>query len=60
MESADRCKSKSEDVNEGPASKKIKHHAVVQFYEEDYDKQVGLKWPDLGKVRFAHWRFLCC
>ena len=43
MESADERKSKSEDGNEGPASKKMKHHHVVQFYEEDYDKQVGLK-----------------
>ena len=43
MESADKCKSNSEDGNEGPASKKMKYHPVVQFYEEDYDKQVGLK-----------------
>jgi len=58
VESADRRRSKSEDGNEGPASKKMKHPAVVQFYEEDYDKQVGLKWLDLCMVRFLHWRFL--
>ena len=43
MESAEEHKRRSEDSNEGPASKKIKQHPVVQFYEEDYDKQVGLK-----------------
>ena len=43
MESDDGRKSKSEDGSEGPASKKMKHNPVVQFYEEDYDKQVGLK-----------------
>jgi hypothetical protein len=26
----------------------------VRFYEEDYDKQVGLKWLDLCMVRFLH------
>jgi hypothetical protein len=60
VENADRRRSKSEDGNEGPASKKMKHHAVVQFYEEDYDKQVGLKWLDLCMVRFLRWRFLYC
>ena len=42
MDRADKCDSKPEDGNEGPASKKMKHHPVVQFYEENYDKQVGL------------------
>jgi len=43
VESADKRKIKAEDVNEVPASKKPKHNPLVQFYEEDYDKQVGLK-----------------
>jgi hypothetical protein len=43
VESADKCKSKHEDGDKEPASKKIKLDPVVQFYEEDYDKQVGLK-----------------
>jgi len=43
VESADEHKRKSEDSNEGPASKKMKQLPVVQFYEEDYDKQVGMK-----------------
>jgi hypothetical protein len=43
VESAEERKSKSEVGNEGPVSKKMKHHPVVQFYEEAYDKQVGLK-----------------
>jgi hypothetical protein len=58
VESVDKRKSKSEDANEGPASKKMKHHSVVRFYEEEYDKQVRLKWLDLCMFRFLHWRFL--
>jgi hypothetical protein len=58
VDRADKHDSKPEDGNEGPASKKMKHHPVVQFYEEDYDKQVGLKWLDLCMVRYVHCRFL--
>jgi len=58
VESAYKRNSKPEDGNEGPASKKMKHDPVLQFYEEDYDKQVGLKWLDLCMVRYVHCRFL--
>jgi hypothetical protein len=43
VESADERKRRAEGGNEVSASKKPKHSPVVQFYEEDYDKQVGLK-----------------
>jgi hypothetical protein len=43
VESADEQKRKAEVGNEVPASKKLKHRPVDQFYEEEYDKQVGLK-----------------
>jgi hypothetical protein len=43
VDSGDERKSKPEDGSEGPVSKKIKLQPVVPFYEEDYDKQVGLK-----------------
>jgi hypothetical protein len=43
VESADKRKSKHEDGDKGPASKKMKHDPVLQFYEEEYDRQVGLK-----------------
>jgi hypothetical protein len=43
VESAEGHKSKSEDTNEGPVSKKMKHNILLQFYEEAYEKQVGQK-----------------
>jgi hypothetical protein len=43
VEGADERERKAEDGNGVPASKKPKHNPAVQFYEEDYDKQVGLK-----------------
>jgi hypothetical protein len=43
VESADERERMAEGGREVPASKKPKHNPVVQFYEEDYDKQVGLK-----------------
>jgi hypothetical protein len=42
VERADKRKSKSENGNEGPVSKKMKHNPVLPFYEEDYHKKVGL------------------
>jgi len=42
VESGDEQEGKAEG-GRVPASKKPKHNPVVQFYEEDYDKQVGLK-----------------
>jgi hypothetical protein len=41
VESAEGQKSVPEDGSEGPVSKKMKHHHVLQFYEEAYEKQVG-------------------
>jgi hypothetical protein len=43
VESADERERKAKSGNGVPASKKPKHNPVMQFYEEDYDKQVGMK-----------------